>query len=130
MDTNDVVYAATDKGIFYINDRPTSVDDGKLNIPSKNGRFFSMWTYPTPVRTQVQVRLNNVEALSNTIRSLKLYNIYGTEVADYSTAIPQQSAGRAEFTLSLPAHIASGVYLLALDTGVGIVSSKLFVAEP
>ncbi|KAB2895384.1 MAG: exo-alpha-sialidase [Bacteroidetes bacterium] len=130
VDTNDVVYAATDKGIFYINDRPTSVDDGKLNIPSKNGRFFSMWTYPTPVRTQVQVRLNNVEALSNTIRSLKLYNIYGTEVADYSTAIPQQSAGRAEFTLSLPAHIASGVYLLALDTGVGIVSSKLFVAEP
>ncbi|MBW7854367.1 MAG: T9SS type A sorting domain-containing protein [Candidatus Kapabacteria bacterium] len=129
VDTNDVVYAATDKGIFYINDRPTSVDDGKLNIPSKNSRFFSMWTYPAPVRTQVQVRLNNVEALSNTIRSLKLYNIYGTEVADYSTAIPQQSAGRAEFTLSLPAHIASGVYLLALDTGAGIVSSKLFVAE-
>ena len=130
VDTNDVVYAATDKGIFYINDRPTSVDDGKLNIPSRNGRFFSMWTYPTPVRTQVQVRLNNVEALGNTIRSLKLYNIYGTEVADYSTAIPQQSAGRAEFTINLPAHIASGVYLLALDTGAGIVSSKLFVAEP
>ena len=129
VDTNDVVYAATDKGIFYINDRPTSVDDGKLNIPSRNGRFFSMWTYPTPVRTQVQVRLNNVEALGNTIRSLKLYNIYGTEVADYSTAIPQQSAGRAEFTINLPAHIASGVYLLALDTGAGIVSSKLFVAE-
>ncbi|GMV53016.1 MAG: hypothetical protein AMXMBFR68_08080 [Ignavibacteria bacterium] len=129
VDTNDVVYAATDKGIFYINDRPTSVDDGKLNIPSKNGRFFSMWTYPTPVRTKVQVRLNNVEALSNTIRSLKLYNIYGTEIADFSTTIPQQTTGRAEFTLSLPAGLASGVYLLALDTGAGIVSSKLFVAE-
>ncbi|KXK35457.1 MAG: hypothetical protein UZ06_CHB003000474, partial [Chlorobi bacterium OLB6] len=41
----------------------------------------------------------------------------------------QQSTGRAEFTLSLPAGLASGVYLLALDTGAGIVSSKLFVAE-
>ncbi|CAN5492211.1 hypothetical protein BH10BAC6_BH10BAC6_06800 [soil metagenome] len=120
-DSTGSIWVATDNGIWSW--QPTT----SVNEPYVNGRYTSVWAYPTPARDEVTIRLNNLNLLTAAMPHLYLYDITGLRRADLTNhVLANRSSERVEFTHST-ASLERGVYLLVLDTGSSYETMKLCV---
>jgi hypothetical protein len=120
-DSTGTIWVATDNGIWSW--QPTT----PVDEPHVNGKYTSVWAYPTPTRNEVIIRLNNLNLLTTDTPHLTLYDITGVRRADLSDhVIANRSSERVEF--SYPAtSLERGVYLLVLDTGRGYETTKISI---
>jgi len=98
-----------------------------VDEPYVNGKYTSVWSYPTPARNEIIIRLNNLNLLTTDAPHLTLYDITGVRRADLSEhVIANRSSERVEFSVST-ASLERGVYLLVLDTGRGYETKKISI---
>ncbi|NQW30971.1 MAG: exo-alpha-sialidase [Ignavibacteria bacterium] len=131
IDTMGIIYASTDRGIFYIKPDPvTSVEE--INEPTPVG-FLTLYAYPTPARANVRIRVNNLPLAMQAggWTTLKLYSLMGTAEADLTQQLQQQQhvqpqASMLEFDMPTDA-LHGGVYLLVLETALGPRTMKILI---
>ncbi len=121
IDKNGTIYAATEKGLYSFTPTTSTVDD-----ENDQGRFASVWAYPTPARGQLTVRINHAH-LTKSAPKLTLVNIYGMQIADLSHLIGI-APGTQEFNISVE-DMAPGIYLLALQHAGGSEWCKIMVQQ-
>lgn len=120
-DSTGTVWVATDNGIWSW--QPTT----PVDEPYVNGKYTSVWAYPTPARNEVIIRLNNLNLLTTDAPRLSLYDITGVRRADLSDhVLANRSSERVEFSFSTTS-LERGIYLLVLDTGRGFETMKISI---
>lgn len=120
-DSTGTIWVATDNGIWSWQ-RTTPVDE-----PYVNGKYTSVWAYPTPARNQIIVRLNNLNLQRTSTPHLYLYDISGVRRADLTDHVnANRSSERMEFPYST-LDLENGVYLLVLETTDGFETMKVCV---
>jgi photosystem II stability/assembly factor-like uncharacterized protein len=120
-DSTGTIWVATDNGIWSW--QPTT----PVDEPYVNGKYTSVWAYPTPARNEVIIRLNNLNLLTTDAPHLTLYDITGVRRADLSDhVLANRSSERVEFSFSTTS-LERGVYLLVLDTGRGFETMKISI---
>ncbi|NQW29829.1 MAG: hypothetical protein HQ472_04890 [Ignavibacteria bacterium] len=124
IDTMGLVYASTDRGVYYFVPGTTSVDE-----PTEGFRISTLWCYPTPATDRLRIRVNNLQ-LYRGWQSLKLYNILGGTETSFTTALQQAvnqqpMSQRFEFDVDI-SNVPRGVYILALEGSGTPLTMKVF----
>lgn len=120
-DSTGTIWVATDNGIWS-QQRTSPVDE-----PYVNGKYTSVWAYPTPARNQIVVRLNNLNLLTTSTPHLCVYDVNGVRRADLTDHVnANRSSERIEFPFSTM-DLENGVYLLVLETGNGCETMKVSI---
>lgn len=128
IDTMGLVYASTDRGIYFFVPGTTSVDD-----PVTTASVPTLWCYPTPTTDGLHIRVNNLGLPRRGWRTLRLYNLYGAVEADFTTALQatvgqQPSSQRHEFDVNV-GSLPRGVYVLALEGNSETLTMKMIITE-
>ena len=87
---------------------------------------FSFSSYPAVVNTNLTVKYELDQEMDV---SLKLYSLYGVEVADFQNIKGQKESGNHEEQLSLSADLAPGVYFLQFRADDSEQTTKIVLAR-
>jgi len=87
---------------------------------------FSFSSYPAVVNTNLTVKYELDQEMGV---SLKLYSLYGVEVADFQNIKGQKESGNHEEQLSLSADLAPGVYFLQFRADDAEQTTKIVLAR-
>lgn len=121
VDKKGTIYAATNKGLYTFTPTTSNVDNEE-----DQGKFASVWAYPTPVNGQLTIRINNAH-LTKSKPKLTLVNIYGQQISDLSSSITQTPT-RQEFNISVE-NLVPGIYLIAMSHAGGSEWCKVMVQK-
>jgi hypothetical protein len=124
VDSNDRVYAGTDKGVYFADvTMRVDVEDDDAS------RRTSVWCYPTPTSSVLRVRVNNIDLITTESPRLTISTLLGEHVLDLSDALlNDRSSKRLEFDVDLSA-LPRGVYGLLLWAGKSSTMQKVLIAR-
>jgi hypothetical protein len=99
-------------GNAQLADTTVAVEDE--NIPSPEAEDWSLDIYPSPNRTTLlKLNLSGSSYMGVDQLTINVYNIKGQSVISDAVNIAQQ--GNSELSISLPANLAKGIYLVSLE---------------
>jgi len=120
----NLAFIASQSGRFFSRQFPTTGVTSKTN--EDFNQYFWITTMPIPASSSMEVTLYGLFSVKNALLSVKVYNIMGVEVADYSTAANAGNDGTiSRFTADV-SKLSGGVYVLRYSAG-GFTKSGLFV---
>jgi hypothetical protein len=125
VDENDVIWVSSNDGLYRFEAPTTDIDDDDDRL-----RYTSVWAYPTPSSSYVQVRINNADLVDVNRSTLRLYDLYGREQADLTSEL-RSAAGSKRFEFEYTtADLGSGLYLLVLkDHNNKVEKHKLMISR-
>lgn len=125
VDENSVVWVSSNEGLFRFDTPTTDLDEDDDRL-----RYTSVWAYPTPSSSYVQIRINNADLVDISLSTLRLYDLYGREQADLTPELRRASGSkRFEFEY-VTSELGAGLYLLVLkDHNNRVEKHKLMISR-
>ena len=123
--SNNLAFLAGQNGSLFRRQYPSTGVSETIS-EGKNNQYFYITTLPVPATSLMQVSLYGLYSVKNEILTVKVYNMLGVEVADYSAQANSGNNGSYSTFNADVSKLGGGVYVLQYSAG-GYTKSGLFV---
>jgi len=123
VDTNDVVYVATDSGLIVVRSTATDI------VNDESSRYLHLAVSPNPSITNTTISIQNVAKTPGIIHSLSLVNTLGQRSIDLTSRLREQSNSNNIRLEIDTAQLPIGTYVAFLRVGIQTRSVVLCVVR-
>jgi photosystem II stability/assembly factor-like uncharacterized protein len=123
--SKNLAFLAGQNGPLFRRQFPSTGVTEELN-EGKTNQYFWITTTPIPATSLMQVSLYGLYSVKNQPLTVKIFNMLGVEVADFSSEANAVNTGSTSTFNADVSNLGGGVYILQYSAG-GYTKSGLFV---